>query len=213
MTGVQKRRMRIVVGISAATGAIYGIRTLEHLAKADVETHLVISPWARRTIEHETGCTVADVENLAYHVHRPNDQASVLSSGSFRVDGMIIAPCSVRSLAGIANGVADNLLLRAADVSLKERKPLILMVRETPLNAIHLENMLRLVRLGVTIFPPVPAFYHRPESIDDIVRHTVARALDQFGLEDPDLARWDGRLLTASGRSENPHDASRQSDE
>src|SRR5690606_22273042 len=123
---------------------------------------------------------------------------------------MIVAPCSVRSLAGIANGIADNLLLRAADVSLKERKPLVLLVRETPLNAVHLENMLRLVRLGVTIFPPVPAFYHRPDSIDDIVSHTVARALDQLGLEDPDLARWEGQLRTASDRTGHSRNKERQ---
>lgn len=209
MAVARTRPTRIVVGISAATGAIYGIRTLEHLRDSEVETHLVISPWARRTIEHETGRSVADIEQLACYVHRPNDQASVLSSGSFRVDGMIIAPCSVRSLAGIANGIADNLLLRAADVNLKERKPLVLLVRETPLNAVHLENMLRLVRMGVTIFPPVPAFYHRPESIDDIVNHTVARALDQFGLEDPDAARWDGVLRTAHGRVDNAVNRSR----
>lgn len=189
-----RRPRRIVVGISAATGAIYGIRVLEKLAAAGVESHLIISKWARRTIEHETGTSVASVEHRASVVHRPGDQASVLSSGSFRTDGMIIAPCSVRSAASIAHGVADNLLLRAADVIIKERKPLVLMVRETPLSVIHLENLVALARAGVTIFPPVPAFYGQPSTIDDIVDHTVSRALDQLGVEDDHVRRWDGRL-------------------
>ncbi|GAA1512950.1 UbiX family flavin prenyltransferase [Nocardioides humi] len=189
-----RRPRRIVVGISAATGAVYGVRVLEKLAEAGVESHLIISTWARRTIEHETGATVASVERLASVVHRPGDQASVLSSGSFRTDGMIVAPCSVRSVASIAHGVADNLLLRAADVTIKERKPLVLMVRETPLSVIHLENLTLLARAGVTIFPPVPAFYGQPGSIRDIVDHTVSRALDQLGVEDDQAHRWDGRL-------------------
>jgi 4-hydroxy-3-polyprenylbenzoate decarboxylase len=170
------------------------VRVLERLAAHGVETHLVISKWARRTIEHETSRTVAEVEALASVVHAPGDQASLLSSGSFRTDGMVVAPCSVRSVGAIAHGIADNLLLRAADVVIKERKPLVLMVRETPLSPIHLENMLALARLGVTIFPPVPAFYHRPETLDDVVDHSVARALDQLGIVDPATPRWDGQL-------------------
>jgi 4-hydroxy-3-polyprenylbenzoate decarboxylase len=182
------------VGISAATGAVFGVEILRRLAQMEAETHLVVSKWARRTIEHETGMTLDEVGSMATHVHSHGDQASVLSSGSFRTDGMIVAPCSVRSAASIAHGVADNLLLRAADVIIKERKPLVLMVRESPLSAIHLRNMLTLAELGVTIFPPVPAFYNHPKTVDDVVDHVVTRALDQLGLEDTLASRWDGRL-------------------
>ena len=188
------RPRRIVVGISGATGATFGVAVLRRLAAMQVETHLVVSKWARHTIEHETSMTIQDVYRLATHVHAPGDQSSVLSSGSFRTDGMIIAPCSVRSVASIAQGIADNLMLRAADVVLKERKPLILMVRESPFSAIHLANMLTLARLGVSIFPPVPAFYNRPESVEQLVDHIVVRALDQLGIEDPNARRWDGQL-------------------
>lgn len=188
------RARRIVVGISAATGATFGIAMLRKLAALEVETHLIVSKWARHTIEHETDLTVQQVHELATHWHAPGDQSSLLSSGSFRTDGMIVAPCSVRSVASMAHGVADNLLLRAADVTLKERKPLILLVRETPLSAIHLENMLTLARLGVSIFPPVPAFYNRPETVEHLVDHIVVRALDQLGIEDPSARRWDGHL-------------------
>lgn len=193
---------RIVVGISAATGAIFGIRMLEKLAELGVETHLVVSKWARRTIEHETGRNFVEVERLACASYAPGDQAARISSGSFRTHGMIVAPCSVRSAAAIAQGTADNLLLRAADVTMKERRPLVLMVRETPLSAVHLTNLLTLARLGVSICPPVPAFYNHPQGIDDLVNHLVGRALDQFGLEDASVRRWDGRLGrigTASG--------------
>jgi 4-hydroxy-3-polyprenylbenzoate decarboxylase len=197
-TEPRRRPPRIVVGISAATGAIFGVEVLRRLAQAEVETHLVVSKWARRTIEHETELTFAEVCSLATHVHPHGDQSSVLSSGSFRTDGMIVAPCSVRSAASIAHGIADNLILRAADVMIKERKPLVLMVRESPLSAIHLRNMLTLAELGVTIFPPVPAFYGRPDTIDEVVSHIVTRALDQLGLEDPQASRWDGRLIKRS---------------
>lgn len=195
---------RIVVGISAATGAIYGVRVLDKLAAAGVETHLIVTTWARRTIEHETGESLASVERRASAVHRPGDQASVLSSGSFRTDGMIVAPCSVRSAASIAHGVADNLLLRAADVIIKERKPLVVMVRETPLSVIHLENMATLARAGVTVFPPVPAFYNHPNTIDDVIDHTVTRALDQLGVEDGAACRWSGRLERSAPAEESP---------
>jgi 4-hydroxy-3-polyprenylbenzoate decarboxylase len=196
---LHRRPPRIVVGVSAATGAIFGVEVLRRLARMDVETHLVVSKWARRTIEHETGMTLDEVGAMATHVHSHGDQASVLSSGSFRTAGMIVAPCSVRSVASIAHGIADNLLLRAADVTIKERKPLVLMVRESPLSAIHLRNMVTLAELGVTIFPPMPAFYNHPETVDDIVGHIVTRALDQLGIEDPDASRWDGRLGSRRG--------------
>lgn len=193
------RPRRIVVGISAATGVVFGVEVLRRLAATRVETHLVVSKWARRTLEHETGLSMEDVHALASHVYTHGDQSAVLASGSFRTDGMIIAPCSMRTLAAIAHGVADNLILRAADVVIKERKPLVLMVRESPLSAIHLENMLTLARLGVSIAPPMPAFYQRPESIEDLVGHVVTRALDQLGLEDAEAPRWEGRLRGIGG--------------
>jgi polyprenyl P-hydroxybenzoate/phenylacrylic acid decarboxylase-like protein len=184
--------MRIVVGITGASGAIYGVRLLERLREADVETHLVATRWARVTIEHETGRTWAEVRELADAVHAEADQAAPISSGSFRVDGTIVAPCSTKTLAAIATGYAHNLVCRAADVALKERRPLVLCVRETPLHAIHLRNMLTLAELGVVIAPPTPAFYHRPESLDDLVDQTVLRLLDQLGVELPSAARWAG---------------------
>ena len=192
--------MRLVVGITGATGAVFGIRILEELADLEVETHLSISPWGRRTIEHETEMSLDQVRALATHTHAPGDMAATISSGSFRTDGMIIAPCSMRSLGVIANGIGDNLIARAADVTLKERRPLVLLTRETPLHEVHLANMLTMTRLGATILPPVPAFYNRPQSIADIVDHVVARTLDQFGLCSPRARRWDGRLLSASDR-------------
>jgi 4-hydroxy-3-polyprenylbenzoate decarboxylase len=185
---------RLVVGITGATGAIIGVRLLERLRELETETHLVISKWGERTIEHETPYTVAQVRALASVAHSVQYLAATIASGSFRTDGMVVAPCSVKSLAAIAAGFADNLLLRAADVTLKERRRLVLVVRETPLSDIHLENMLRLSRMGTIIFPPVPAFYNHPQTIDDLVEHLVARVLDQFGLEPEGERRWDGRL-------------------
>jgi flavin prenyltransferase len=190
----QQRPRRIAVGITGATGAVYGVRLLERLAAMDVETHLVVSSWGRRTIEHETVHSIAEVRAMADVVHPLGDQGAPMSSGSFRMDGMIIAPCSVRTMAAIAHGLADNLITRTADVMLKERRPLLLMVRETPLNDIHLQNMLTVSRAGAVVFPPVPAFYTLPRSIDDIVDQTVSRALDQIGLESGDTRRWDGEL-------------------
>lgn len=184
--------MRVIVGITGASGAIYGIRVLELLREADVETHLIATRWARVTIEHETGRTWAEVRELADEVHAEGDQAAPVSSGSFRVDGMVIAPCSVKTLGAIANGFAHNLVCRAADVVLKERGRLVLAVRETPLHAIHLRNMLTLAELGVTIAPPTPAFYHRPETVDEIVDQTALRLLDQLGVTLPSASRWQG---------------------
>ena len=183
---------RLIVGITGASGAIYGVRLLERLAELPVETHLIATRWARVTIEHETGSTWADVRALADVVHAEGDQAAPVSSGSFRTDGMVIAPCSVKTLGAIANGFAHNLVCRAADVVLKERRRLVLAVRETPLHAIHLRNMLALAELGVTIFPPTPAFYSRPETLDDVVEQTVVRILDQLDLELPSPTRWSG---------------------
>lgn len=187
--------MRLIVGISGATGAIFGVRLLEALrASGLVESHLVMSKWAQRTIEHETTMTVEGVRRLADVTYAPGNFAATISSGSFRTDGMVIAPCSTKTLAAIASGFSDTLLSRAADVILKERRTLVLLVRESPLSAIHLENMLKLARIGVVIMPPVPAFYNFPLSVDDLVDHIVARVMDQFGLEFPGARRWDGRL-------------------
>lgn len=184
--------MKIIVGISGASGAIFGIRTLQALTLLNIETHLVISRWARATIAHETSFTVEQVESLATVVHPSENQAAPVSSGSFKNDGMIVAPCSAKSLAAIRTGYSDNLLTRAADVTLKERRKLVLLVRESPLSEIHLENMLALTRMGAVIFPPVPAFYNHPHTLDDVVYHIVGRALDQFGLELPGMSRWPG---------------------
>ena len=184
--------MRIIVGITGATGTVFGIRTLQVLKDYGVETHLVISKWGARTLLHETPYTVDYAKSLASAAYSDSDQGAPISSGSFVTDGMIIAPCSARTLGAIANGQGDNLVHRAADVILKERRKLVLMVRETPLNDIHLENMLKLSRMGVVITPPLPAFYNHPQSIDDIVSHIVMRALDQFGLHTDVTARWDG---------------------
>jgi 4-hydroxy-3-polyprenylbenzoate decarboxylase len=189
---VQSDLKRLIVGITGASGAIYGVRILERLSELPVETHLIATRWARVTIEHETGRSWEDVRGLADVVHAEGDQAASLSSGSFRTDGMVIAPCSVKTLGAIANGFAHNLVCRAADVTLKERRRLVLAVRETPLHSIHLRNMLTLSDMGVTIFPPTPAFYNKPETIDEIVDQTVLRMLDQFGLDLPSHVRWAG---------------------
>lgn len=185
--------MRLIVGITGATGAPLGVRLLEMLAALpDVETHLVMSRWARTTIELETPCTHREVAKLADVVHGSADQAASISSGSFRTDGMVIAPCSMKTLAGIRAGYADGLVGRAADVVLKERRRLVLVPRETPLSEIHLENMLGLSRMGAVMVPPMPAFYNHPESTGDIVDHVVHRVLDQFDLPAPDAERWEG---------------------
>ncbi len=182
--------MRIIVGMSGATGAIFGIRMLEALRTFGVETHLVMSKWAETTIRLETEYSIAEVKELASVVHDSMNQAASISSGSFRVDGMIIAPCSMKSLASIRAGMSDGLLGRAADVILKERKKLVILAREAPLNDIHLENMLALSKMGAVIIPPVPAFYNHPKTIDDIVNHIVARTLDQFEINNSLTKRW-----------------------
>ncbi|MFD6531760.1 non-oxidative hydroxyarylic acid decarboxylases subunit B [Streptomyces sp. NPDC060184] len=195
--------MRLIVGMTGATGAAIGVRLLENLAELpDVETHLVLSRWARATIELETGRPVAEVNALADVVHSPDDQGATISSGSFRTDGMVIVPCSMKTLAGIRAGYAEGLVARAADVVLKERRRLVLVPRETPLSEIHLENMLALARMGARIVPPMPAFYNHPRSVDDIVDHITARVLDQFDLPAPAARRWEGmRAARASART------------
>jgi flavin prenyltransferase len=184
--------LKLIVGMTGATGAVLGIRCLQALRSLQVETHLVLSQWARATIELETDYSVRDVRALADRVYGVRDQAAAISSGSFRTDGMLIVPCSMKTLAAIRAGYGESLIARAADVTIKERKPLVLVPRETPLSEIHLENMLALARMGVIMAPPVPAFYHRPASVADIVDHTVARVLDQLGLELPVTSRWQG---------------------
>jgi polyprenyl P-hydroxybenzoate/phenylacrylic acid decarboxylase-like protein len=184
--------MRLVVGITGASGAIFGIRALQALKSLHVETHLVVSKWARATITHETCYSLSAVEALATEVHQPDNQAAPISSGSFRTDGMIIAPCSMKTLAAIRVGFGDSLITRAADVTLKERRKLVLVARESPLSEIHLENMLALARMGSVILPPMPAFYSQPKSLDDMVDHIIGRLLDQFALDMPGMNRWDG---------------------
>ena len=180
--------------MTGATGGLFGIRLLEALQRTGVETHLVLSKWAVRTLVHETEYSVEKVQSLATRSYRPEDQGAAISSGSFITKGMVVCPCSVRTLAAIAHGYGDHLVHRAADVVLKERRKLVLVVREAPLNDIHLENMLKLSRMGAVILPPVPAFYNHPKSIDDIVNHIVMRILDQFDIHVDLLKRWDGIL-------------------
>ncbi|MBF0324909.1 UbiX family flavin prenyltransferase [Magnetospirillum moscoviense] len=181
---------RLVVGISGASGVIYGIRMLETLRALKIETHLVLSKAAEVTLAHESDLKLAQVRALADHCHRPEDIGAAPASGSFRTLGMVIAPCSVRTMSEIATGVTSSLLTRAADVALKERRRLVLMVRETPLHSGHLRTMLALSEMGAIIAPPVPAFYAAPANLDDMVDHTIGRVLDLFGLDSGRLRRW-----------------------
>ena len=175
--------MKLIVGMTGATGAAIGVRVLRALKELDVETHLVISRWARTTIELETPYSVQEVIALASKTYSERDQAAAISSGSFRVDGMIVVPCSMKTLAAIRCGYGEGLIARAADVTLKEQRKLVLVPRESPLNAIHLENMLALTRAGAMMMPPMPAFYNHPVSTDDIINHVASLILDQFSLE------------------------------
>lgn len=193
---------RLIVGITGATGAVYGIRLLQTLKATGVETHLVVSRWGARTLIHETPHTLAEVRAMATRSYAENDQGAALSSGSFLTMGMVIAPCSMKTLSAIAQGQNDDLIHRAADVVLKEKRRLVLMVREAPLSEIHLENMLKLARMGVVITPPVPAFYNHPETIDDLIDHTVGRLLDLFDIHLDDAARWTGEM--SPGRRPQP---------
>ncbi|AOP96539.1 UbiX family flavin prenyltransferase [Enterobacter roggenkampii] len=186
---------RLIVGLSGASGAIYGVRLLQVLRNvADVETHLVMSQAARQTLSLETDLTLRDVQALADVVHDARDIAASISSGSFKTAGMVILPCSIKTLSGIVNSYTDTLVTRAADVVLKERRPLVLCVRETPLHLGHLRLMAQAAELGAVIMPPVPAFYHRPQTLDDVINQTVNRVLDQFDIDLPDdlFTRWQG---------------------
>lgn len=181
---------RLIVGISGASGVVYGVRLLQLLRNAGVETHLVMSKTAEITFAYETSLKIADVKAIAHTTHSIDDMAASISSGSFRTMGMIVAPCSMRSMSEIASGVTTTLLTRAADVTLKERRRLILMVRETPLHTGHLRTMTALSEMGAIIAPPVPAFYAKPDSLDDMVDHTVGRALDLFDIDVGVVERW-----------------------
>ena len=191
----QTKPARLIVGITGATGTIFGVRLLQMLHGSGVETHLVVSKWAARTLAHETPHSLQYVQSLATQSYGIGAQGAPISSGSFVTMGMVIAPCSMRTLAAIAHGLGDNLIHRAADVILKERRKLVLVVRESPFNEIHLENMLKLARMGVVILPPVPAFYNNPQNLDDMINHITMRVIDQFDIHLDVMNRWDGVLL------------------
>ena len=191
----QTKPARLIVGITGATGTIFGVRVLQMLHGSGVETHLVMSKWAQRTLTHETSFSIKQVQELATQSYGSGDQGAAISSGSFVTLGMVIAPCSMRTLAAIAHGLGDNLVHRAADVVLKERRKLVLVVRESPFSEIHLENMLKLARMGVVILPPVPAFYNHPQSLDDMINHVAMRVVDQFDIHLDVMNRWDGVML------------------
>jgi 4-hydroxy-3-polyprenylbenzoate decarboxylase len=187
------RPRRIVVAITGATGAVYGVRLLERLrAISGVETHLVISDAASLTLHQEVGLQRREVEALAHVVHKNREIGASIASGSFQTDGMVIAPCSMKTLAAVAHGISDNLIARAADVILKERRRLVLMVRETPFNLAHLRNMTAVTEMGGIVFPPLPSFYNKPGSIDEMIDHTVARVIDLLGIENDLAPRWGG---------------------
>jgi len=183
-------RNRLVVGITGASGIVYGVRALQILRELDIETHLVMSRASEMTRAHESDLSRKQIDALADVVHPVDDVGASIASGSFRTIGMLIAPCSMRTLAEVASGVTTTLLTRAADVALKERRRLVMLVRETPLHIGHIRNMLSVAEMGGTIMPPMPAFYTRPRTVEDIVDHTVCRALDAFGLDVPALPRW-----------------------
>lgn len=184
--------MKLVVGISGATGAIYGIRVLQALKACQVETHLVLSDSAKRTIDAETNFSVKEVEKLADYVHDNRDIGASIASGSFKTDGMIIAPCAIKSLSALANSYNDSLLIRAADVMLKEKRKLVVIPRETPLHVGHLKLMTAVAEMGAVILPPMPAFYIMPKTLDDIINQTVGKALDQFDIDHHLFRRWIG---------------------
>ena len=184
---------RLVVAITGATGAVYGVRLLQQLSGTPgIETHLVVSDAAVLTLHQETGLQRRDVEALAHVVHKNRDIGASIASGSFQSDGMVIAPCSMKTLASVALGMSDNLIARAADVVLKERRRLVLMGRETPFNLAHLRNMTLVTEMGGIVFPPLPSFYHKPASIEEMVDHTVGRVIDLFGVEHALAPRWAG---------------------
>jgi 4-hydroxy-3-polyprenylbenzoate decarboxylase len=186
---------RLVVGISGASGTVYGVRLLEVLQDRPIETHLVMSEATVKVIELETGFSVAGIEALADEVHDINDIGAPIASGSFKTMGMVVAPCSMKSLSAIANSYNESLLIRAADVVLKEGRKLVVVARETPLHLGHLRLMTRVVEMGAVMLPPMPSFYHRPETIDDIVNQTVGKVLDQFDLDHDLFRRWEGTTI------------------
>ena len=184
----------LIIGMTGSSGAILGARLLEVLANTDIETHLIVSKWAQQTLEHETSYTLDALRKLASETYSVGDMGAKISSGSFHTDGMVIVPCSMRSVACIAHGLGDHLVHRAADVILKERRKLVVVPRELPLSTLHLENLLKLSKMDVTILPPMPAFYNHPKSLDDMVDHIVMRILDQFNVARELVSRWDGKM-------------------
>lgn len=188
------------MGITGATGTIFGVRVLQMLYGSGIETHLVVSKWAARTLVHETPYKLKEVQSMATHTYASSDQGAAISSGSFLTLGMVVAPCSMRTLAAISLGLGDNLIHRAADVILKERRKLVLVVRESPLHEIHLDHMLKLSRMGVVILPPMPAFYNQPQNLDDVINHIAMRIIDQFDIHLDVMNRWDGTMLSDSQR-------------
>jgi len=184
------KNIKIIVGITGSSGVIYGIKLLYFLKKSKIETHIVLSKWAEKNIEIETDESIVEVKKLASFEYRENDMAASISSGSFKTDGMIIIPCSMKTLASIANGYDDNLISRAASVTIKENRKLVIVPRETPLSQIHLSNMLKLAKIGVTILPAMPGFYHRPKTINDLILHIVGKTLDQFEINNEAFKRW-----------------------
>jgi len=192
MTQSPVRPARVVVGITGATGAVYGVRLLERLRAAGAESHLVVSPAGVLNVHHELGLDRGALEALAHTAYNPADVGAAIASGSFTTDAMVIAPCSMKTLASVAHGLSDNLLSRAADVTLKERRRLVMMVRETPFNLAHLRNMTAVTEMGAVVFPPLPAFYHRPQSIDEMVNDTVERVLALLGVSAAVPKSWNG---------------------
>jgi len=190
MEAASSVRLRIVVGVSGATGVVLGLRLLEVLKEMGVETHAVLTRAAEKILEAEHGSSRKDLERLASRIYDVDDLFAPIASGSFRTDGMVVAPCSMKTLAGIVHGYSDNLLLRAADVTLKERRRLVLVVRETPLSVVHLRNMLAAAEMGAVVLPPTLAFYHRPRSVEDLVDFVVGRVLDALGLEHSLYKKW-----------------------
>lgn len=184
---------RLIIGITGASGTIYGIDLLKKLSQIpEVETHLIMSSWAKKNLELETDLTMADVKKLANHVYSANDQGAKIASGSFLSDGMVIVPASMKTVASVAYGLADNLIARAADVTIKEQRKLVIVPRETPLSVIHLENLTRLAKLGAQIIPPIPAFYHHPQTIQDLIDHQTMKVLDAFNISNDISSRWEG---------------------
>ncbi len=188
----ERRPRRLIVGITGASGAVYGVRLLERARELGVQTHLVVTPAGVLNVHHELGLDRSSLEALADQAHSPNDVGACIASGSFQTDAMVITPCSMKTLAAVAHGMGDNLLTRAADVTLKERRRLVLMVRETPFNLAHLRNMTAVTEMGGVIFPPLPAFYHRPQTIDELVQDTVERVLMMVGVDTAQPQSWQG---------------------